>query len=283
MKTFLTLVLAAASSAAAAQTPAINPMPDGSRDMFVGVGVGVGPRYDGSDDTRVRALPLLQIEWSNGVFISGASAGMHLSSNPALEYGPLLGIKMRRSEAGEGLGVIGTTASLSPTVAAAIERQKRDGNGLDGMDPVPTRLQGGGFLNYYLSPTLRLANSVLAGAGRERDGAVWNVDLQQMAGPVSGRHAVSLSAGLTFANRSYNESAFGVSLPESFRSGNEIYLPGGGLNDIHAAVRWNWSLSPSWLLTTNARVVRLTGDAKHSPLVRRPSNFSVTTGLAYRF
>ena len=256
--------------------------------MYVGLAAIVMPRYDGSDDRRVRLLPLLQIQWSNGMFISGASAGMHLSANPSLEYGPLLSVKSRRSEAGEGMGVLGTNSNIGPSSPNSpgvlpTDRQFNRRNRLDGMDPVPTRLQAGGFLNYYLSPTWRITNSVLAGAGRNHDGAVWNVDVQQMAGPITARHALSLSAGLTFANRHYNESAFGVTLQEAFRSGNPVYAPEGGLNDIHAALRWNWSLSPSWLLTTNARVLRLNGEAKRSPLVRRPTDVSVSTGLAYRF
>lgn len=289
MKTILTLALAAVSSTAAAQTPAVNPMPDGSRDMYVGLGVGSAPRYEGARERKTRALPVIQVEWSNGIFLSGMGAGMHLSKNPDLEYGPLLAYKPRRSESGEGGGLIGTSGMLGQSLAPATgdastkTRVALTGNRLSGMEPVKGRLQAGGFFNVYLSPSLRVANTVLAGAGRDRDGAVWTVDLQQLSGSITTHHSLALSGGLTFANRSYNQSYYGVSLQEAFRGGNALYAPGGGLNDVHAGVRWNWTLSPSWILTSNARVTRLQGDARKSPLVERATTFSVSTGLAYRF
>ena len=291
MKIFSTLALAAASSAAFAQTPAINPMPDGSHDMYVGLGVMSSPRYEGGRERRVRAVPVIQVEWSNGVFISGTSAGMHLSSNPAVEFGPLLSFKPRRSASGDGLGAIGPTNSISngdvlapPTIATGWPPlSTKTNNPLAGVEPVPSRLQAGCFFNYYITPDLRLANSVLAGSGRDRDGVIWSVDLQSMARPISARHAISLSGGLTFANRNYNESYFGVTLQEAFRARVDTYSPGGGLNDVHASVRWNWSLSPSWMVTSGVRAWRLQGDAKNSSLAQRPTNFTVSTGLAYRF
>lgn len=286
MKTFLTLTLALASTAAAAQTPAINPMPDGSRDMYVGLGVAATPRYEGARERTVRLLPVIQVEWSNGVFISGMSAGMHLSNNPSLEFGPLLALKSRRSESGEGRSLLGANVmggnTLAPPNFLADVPLKTD-NRLAGMEPIGARLQAGAFLNYYVRPDLRLTNSVLAGAGHDRNGALWNVNIQQLAAPITLRHTVALSAGLTFANRRYNESYFGVRVQESFRGRNIVYSPEGGLNDVHAGVRWNWTLSPSWLLTSNVRVTRMTGSIKNSPLIERPTNVSVSTGLAYRF
>lgn len=288
MKTILALALAAVSSTAAAQTPAVNPMPDGSRDMYVGLGVGSAPRYEGARERKTRALPVIQVEWSNGIFLSGMGAGMHLSKNPDLEYGPLLAYKPRRSESGDGGGPIGTSGTVGQSLAPNLDVKLQTpvsltGNRLSGMEPVKGRLQAGGFFNLYLSPSLRIANTVLAGAGRDHDGAVWTVDLQQLSSSITTHHSLALSGGLTVANRSYNQSYFGVSLQEAFRGGNRVYAPGGGLNDVHAGVRWNWTLSPSWILTSNARVTRLQGDARKSPLVERATTFSVSTGLAYRF
>ena len=59
--------------------------------------------------------------------------------------------------------------------------------------------------------------------------------------------------------------------------------PDGGIKDINVGLRWNWTLSPSWILSTGVRVARLQGDAKHSPLVERPTTFLVSSGLAYRY
>lgn len=107
------LALAGACGAAHAQTPAINPMPDGSRDMYVGLGAQYAPRYEGAKDRRTTAMPMLQVQWSNGVFISGVSMGMHLSASPSVEYGPLVALAPGRDASGTkmfGLGTVGDNA-----------------------------------------------------------------------------------------------------------------------------------------------------------------------------
>ncbi|MFB9242303.1 MipA/OmpV family protein [Massilia antarctica] len=300
MRTLFALVLAGLVPAAWAQTPATNPMPDGSRDMYVGLGAVSAPRYQGAHERRVTALPLLQVEWSNGVFVSGMSAGMHLSSNPVLEYGPLVALLPRRSHSGSDrdwlgapvaavagesvptFGVIDKTGqSDRPSLVPAAE--KRRDNRLSGTDPIGARLQGGAFFHYYLSPSLRITNNLLGGSGRDRHGATWTVGLQHVARALSPHHTVSLSADLTLVNGSYNRSYFGVTEAESLRSGNDAYAPGGGLKDVALAARWNWALSPSWMLGSGVRAARLQGDARRSPLVERPNNVTVSTGLAYRF
>jgi outer membrane scaffolding protein for murein synthesis (MipA/OmpV family) len=255
-------------------------MPDGSRDMFVGLGAVSAPRYEGAERRKVSALPLLQVQWSNGLFISGTSAGWHLSADPALEFGPLAVLQPRRTEAGSGVGAdgpgdpVGTVFPLAPFRA-----QSR----LSGMDDIPTRLLGGAFVNLYLARQWRLTSSVLYGAGIERNGALLDLGIQQLATPLGRHHTVSLSAGLTAANRNYNTAYFGVSAENVLRSGNMAYNATGGLKDAHLGVRWNWTLSPSWMLTSNLQAKRLLGSAKNSPLVERPTNLTVSTAIAYRF
>ncbi|UUZ50035.1 hypothetical protein LP420_08350 [Massilia sp. B-10] len=57
-----------------AQTPATNPMPDGSYDSYVGLGIVAAQDYPGAMSGACRARPLLQFETSHGIFISGMSA-----------------------------------------------------------------------------------------------------------------------------------------------------------------------------------------------------------------
>jgi outer membrane scaffolding protein for murein synthesis (MipA/OmpV family) len=156
-------------------------------------------------------------------------------------------------------------------------------SGLDGMDPIGARLQAGGFFNWYLGGRLRITSSLLYGAGNARDGATLALGVQRVAARLSSHHSVSLSAGVTIANRAYNEAFFGVTADESGRSGYLEYQPSAGLKDVHAGARWNWALAPSWIVTSSLEASRLAGSAKHSPLVTRPTNLTVSTALAYRF
>jgi outer membrane scaffolding protein for murein synthesis (MipA/OmpV family) len=283
MNKLLVLALATLCSAASAQTPAINPMPDGSRDMYAGLGVLSGPRYDGAGSRKTSAVPVFQVQWSNGIFISGMSAGMHLSTRPSLEFGPLLQVQPARTDGGTGFVVVypGDHGG-SPSFLPQLERAVAD-NPLMGMDKLQARLLGGAFFNYYLAPQWRLTSSWLYGAGNGHNGAIAELGLQRLAVGLGAHHTLSFSGGLTVVNRKYNQAYFGVTQDEWVRSGNPVYEPAGGLQDARLGVRWNWTLSPSWLLTSNVQAVRLLGSAKNSPLVERPTNLTVSTALAYRF
>ena len=277
----LVLVLAAACGAASAQTPANNPMPDGSRDMYVGLGVVSTPEWDGARARKERALPLLQVQWSNGVFVSGMSAGMHLSDRPSVEYGPLVTLLPKRDASGIGNwigGMSGQGVKLQPTFAPASAP-----SGLHGMRDIGTRVEAGGFYNQYLTERLRVTSTLAYGAGNSRRGLRYTLDLQHLATDIAPRHKVSASVGLSFVNRAHNGAYFGVSAEESLLSGHRMYTPDGGLRDVHAGVRWNYALSPSWMLASQLQVTRLRGDAANSPLTQRSTNTTVSTALAYRF
>src|SRR5205085_8817265 len=121
---------------------------------------------------------------------------------------------------------------------------------------IGARLQLGGFYNYYPSPQWRLTSSVLAGAGREHDGARLELGVQRLAAVDGARHRVSLAAGLGVVNRQYNATYFGVTAEEAARSGFPAYRPGGGLQDVHVGARWNWVFTPSWMLTSSLQAKR---------------------------
>jgi outer membrane protein len=98
----------------------------------------------------VSALPVLQVEWSNGVFVSGMSAGMHLSSSPTVEYGPLLAILPGRDESGTGSEAGGVGERHGRSIAPGEKTLMLSGR-LAGMDEIGARLQFGGFFNTYLT------------------------------------------------------------------------------------------------------------------------------------
>lgn len=282
MHKLLALALAAACSVSNAQTPATNPMPDGSRDMFVGLGVVSAPRYVGAEARKQRALPVFQVQFSNGVFVSGMSAGMHLSSRPSVEFGPLLAVQPRRTSAGTDGGVGDAADNMSLTPLSGVRKAGRR-DPLSGMETIHARLQYGAFLNYYVTPQWRATSSLLWGAGNARNGGKLELGVQRVAAAIGPHHRLSLAAGVTVVNRSYQQAFFGVTEADSVSSVNAAYTPGGGLSDASVAARWNWALTPSWLLTSSVKATQLLGSANNSPLVERPTNLTVSTAIAYRF
>ena len=292
MKTLLALSLAGACGAVSAQVPATNPMPDGSRDTYVGLGVLAAPDYLGAGERRATLLPLIQLEASNGVFISGLSGGMHLSSTPGVEFGPLFALDRGRNGAGDrhGAGGIGEPVQgygVRPGETTMIAPDSRAAqlapNGLEGIADIKPRLLGGAFANVYLAPDVRLTSTLLYGAGNDREGVAATIGIQHLATEIAPHHKITLSAGMTIVNRSHNRAYFGVTQVQADASGYLPYAPRGGIRDAYVGAGWNWALSPSWMVTSSTRLTVLKSEARHSPLVKRSAGFTVSTGLAYRF
>ncbi len=277
-------------STAYAQVPAPNLMPDGSHDMYIGLGGISHPIYEGAHDTRLSVLPVLQMQWSTGMFLAGRRAGMYLSEGNGYEFGPVLSLEGGRTA--NKIGALGAAGSNSTSAFANSVGQliplppAAPGvrvNRLLGMATIPTCLTVGGFYNFQLANSLRLTNTALFGAGNDYHGLRWTTDMQYSFNSFSPRHTVSLSAGATFANQSYLQTYFGVSQIESQRSYNRAYSPSAGIKDVHTDVHWNWSWSSAWLLTSSLNLSRLSGSPANSPLVERRTNLSASTALAYRF
>jgi outer membrane scaffolding protein for murein synthesis (MipA/OmpV family) len=295
MRKLSTVVLfpafALACAGAGAQTPAPNPMPDGSSDMYAGLGAVSAPRYAGADQRRTRPLPVLQGQWSNGVFVSGMSAGLHLSTRPVLEYGPLLALHPGRDDGGDGARAIGIQRLAGegnlPNLTTALVQYNAtvlaSGNRLNGLPSIARRLQGGAFANVYVAPSLRLTSRALYGAGNEHRGATFHVGLQALNLVAQPHHSVMLEGELVLANRYYNQAFFGIDNDQSVNSGNPLYQAHGGWRDARIGARWNWTLTPSWMVVSALDATRQLGTTRTSPLVTRTTGVSVSTALAFRF
>jgi outer membrane scaffolding protein for murein synthesis (MipA/OmpV family) len=279
MRTLPVITLAAAPLLVSAQTPAARMMPDGSKDMYIGLGAVSAPRYRGAEERDTNPAVLAQVQWSNGVFLSGLSLGMHLSDAPALEAGPLLAIEPGRSVSGRqklsGVGGVDPMGSISMASIAGPET----GQTLRFTD-IRSTVGAGAFLNHYLDESLRLTSSFLYGVGESHNGLLLNLGVQKSFAPAP-HHRLALSAGATWANRRYTQEFFGV---DPLASGSTIsYAPSSGVRDIQLTLNWNWELSHLWLLTSQLSATRLMGPAADSPYVDRRNGLSVRTGLAYRF
>lgn len=279
LRPFLLPLALAACNAASAQTPSANMMPDGSRDMYLGIGIESAPRYEGMDDRRTQAVPALQAQWSNGIFVAGLTAGMHLSSTPGIEYGPLLAIEPGRRDTWVQAVYVNAAVSANTGVSYAYAQ----------VHEVGPRPEAGGFLNVYLSDSARIAASMLYGAGENRNGLIAQLDVQQSFHP-SAHHTLSLLAGFNWVNKEYMQSYFGVPHDSiALTPGGSVafvqdgFEPGAGFKDTHVSLHWNWEWSSSWMLTSQVMATRLEGNAADSPLTSRRDNFTVSTAIAYRF
>ena len=267
---------------AKAQTPSRNLMPDGSHDMYIGLGVIHRPKYEGAQTSKTTALPALQIQWSNGIFVAGMSAGMQLSESPQIEYGPLLTIAPGRTDSGiaNSVDIVNGQNGYASINTPQFEKKA---NKLTGLDVLQTRLLVGGFLHKQLTENVQSTNILTYGSGNQHNGLKLVSDLRYQIKNLAQHHTITLGSGITLVNQAYNQTYFGISQQESDRTGRNSYIASGGMKDIHADINWNWSFSASYLLTSKINFTYLTGSASKSPLVERRSNVSISTALAYRF
>lgn len=304
MKNFYALFFAllGTSGLCQAQTPAQNLMPDGSHDLYMGLGVVVRPNYEGSNKHKVRALPVLQMQWSNGAFIAGMNAGWHLSDQPQHDFGPLISIEPGRTTSGSG-NIIDGPNNVHTSDGDIFPESDVKKNSLSNLSTVKTRLTAGGFYHMQLNSQLRLHNQFLYGSGNDRNGLRFNSDLRFKFPELFSHQAITIGLGLQAVNQSYARSYFGVngagnslnsislfddiafakSSEPMAKTNVSSYRPKAGIKDVHVDIFWNVNLSSSWLITTKLNATYLLNSAANSPVVQQRKNISFSTALAYRF
>lgn len=228
-------------------------MPDGSRDMYVGMALTSRSSVESGTPRRLSLRPLLQVEWSNGVFASANGVvGLHLSRGGAAAYGPLL--------------------------AASNSRDPNESRRLRGSHTIDGSVDAGGYFDYYLGYNTRLGSRVMY----DRSAHGWRGDLsvQKSWSDLAPHHTLSISAGLSLADGAVMRERYEVSRAAG---GPRDYTPSAGLASAGVGVHWNYALSSKWLLSSSASATRLGDEAAASPVVERRNFFTISSGLAYRF
>lgn len=152
-------------------------MPEGTMELTVSAALGSGPARLGSATRSAFLLPQFSAEWSNGVFIDGLAAGVKLSRDPLLQYGPLLSLN---------LGA-----------------QRTDGS-RGGVRPA-----FGAFINVTPFNELTLHAHAVAPAGRDGHGVLLNLNAGSHTGPAP-HHVLSGGIGVNLADAGYMQGEFGA-------------------------------------------------------------------------
>jgi outer membrane scaffolding protein for murein synthesis (MipA/OmpV family) len=208
------------SDSAYAQSTTQNLMPDGSHDMYLGLGVLSRPFYEGSKDTKRVVIPVMQMEWSNGFFLAGMGAGWHLSNQLKHEFGPLVSLELNRTSNGISnmhtqIGVPGTSNCNTCSDSLGNGPHASLNNKLASAEKIQTRLLYGGFYNYQLTNNLRQINTLQFGAGNDQQGIRLSSDLRYQIKDILPHHHFTLGLGVTTINRAYARSYFGTTKRDS--------------------------------------------------------------------
>lgn len=151
-------------------------MPEETRELAIGVGLGNREEDEGSGMRSTYLQPYLEAKWSNGVFLQGLWLGRQFSNTPGLQYGPMITLARERS------APPGRDARLMPVFGA--------------------------FASYQLLHNLSFAAHAYRMAG-SRGGAAMNLQLVGHRS-LAAHHALVLAAGVRLADRRYLQAHLGA-------------------------------------------------------------------------
>lgn len=231
--------------------------------VLIGAGVRTIPAYDGASANVWQLIPILRYygrPWfartTQGILEGGAriepAKGFALGIQAAYEGGrPTRDSAFLRDHSVENIPV-----SASVGVHAELDHN---------IGPMPVT---------YL---LRLRPDVDRSQGTQ-------ADLRITGGVYGGeRFQAGIYVQATWADRSSNQSYYGITLQQSVTTGLPAYEPGGGLQKTYAGVLWSFDLAREWILVGGVDSLLMRGTAARSPLVQDRSNVYVSVALAYRF
>lgn len=223
----------------------------------VGLAALVGHQYQGSNERRTMALPLLDYRWANGWFAGTSNGiGYDFSSNPYMNYGLRLTADLGRSE----------------SRSAALK----------GMGDIDAKAEIGGFFNYAVGPDMVLTSSLRYGSGNANKNLLLDLGAAYSTTLGTGWR-LGLGVAATYINAEAMQGYFGVTAVQAARSAYAQYTPKAGIRDVRASASLTYQLNARTAITTALSASSLQGDAKYSPLTREANGLSGVLALSYGF
>ncbi len=239
---------------------------------YVGGAVVALPRYVGSDEYRLVAVPIGQLEYRGRVYVGGSQSAL----------GPGVGAYLLR------------TGSLAwdVGVTGAGARPESRGDALAGMGKRSAASFATTGVAYRLA-FVQASAGVAVGLGKEQ-GSYGSVSLGTEL-PVARRWIVGASTSATVADARHMAFDFGVSGEQSAERhallaagdarlrGVDVgtYAPSGGVKETRSAASVAYLLTPRSRVVAFAQGSTLSGEAARSPLVRKRTG--AMTGVAFGY
>lgn len=222
--------------------------------LILGAGAIYAPEYEGSEDYKVRALPV--INYRNGRFFAGSLGGVgyDLSNNEDLSFGPLLSYQFGRDE--------------------------DDNERLEGLGDIDGGADIGAFARWNLQP-FSVNTTVKYGLG-DVDGVQLKLGVGY-ALPLGPKDNLSFDASIDWADETVMSTFFGVTPEQSARSGLAAYDADSGIRRYGVGASWTHAYTPQIFSTLNAGIYQLGGEAADSPITTEKTGGIVGASVGYNF
>jgi outer membrane protein len=229
-------------------------------DVSLGLGLGLTPDYEGSEDYEGVLIPYASVVWSN-----------HMAFD-------LIGNKAKFNLIPSANWKGGLVGEFIP------ERDDVDSNKVDKLDDVDTSIMLGGFFGWE-NPSWTASIEAMADVADGNDGAIIRLNGGHRL-MINNEWRMGFGAFVTWADEDYTESYFGISLAESARSGLNDYDADEGFKDVGLNFRVIYQPWQHWGFMGLASYKRLVGDAADSPVVEDEGSENQLTGgvlVFYKF
>ena len=247
---------------------------DSPADVTLDLGGGaiLAPAFEGASKLRLLPIPYVSFDYKDTIFVSVQDGlGVNAINTRGLRAGPVLNVAFPRN-------------------------RSDDNSALKGMDNIDAGLQAGAFVSYELTEGLSFAlaaRQMVTGLGIEQnsrapEGLSAEASVTVSAPPLLGEKLfLSAAPSISFYDKAYMDTYFGVSARESSKSGYKAYDPGGGVAKAGLSIVALYGLTDQISLSGFGQYERLLGDAAQSPLVRgsggSADQFAAGATISYRF
>lgn len=229
-----------------------------------------GPDYAGADRRQIKLRPLWA--YQNGRFRISTSRASSLLGFGGEASGPGASLDLLSSE----------RFRLGVALRMDSGRYSNDSPRLAGLPDVKRTLRGKLYLGYAFDKHWSAGASVSQDLLGRRGGAVAGLDLGWRVRQ-GAETEWSLGTGVSFGDRRYMQSYFGIGEGVAEQTHQPAYRLGGMARDLHAGLGVTRSFGRHWLGFAGLGVSALLGDAAASPLTQDKTAVSGSLGLAYRW
>lgn len=251
----IALILASPAVAQSTEQPLPDPN-DRSNSVTIGVGAGIVPDYEGSDDYRI--IPAAAIRGRvSGISFFTRSTYLYVDvigrgDGPLeLDVGPIAGVRLNRTG-------------------------KIKDDFVDALPELDTAIEVGGFAgvtyhgltNPYDSLSFRVDVVKDVGGAHKSTLVTPTIDFGT---PLSRSFYVGLSASAEWAGGGYADYYYSIDAADALASGLPVYDADGGFKSWSLGILGNYALSGDltrgWSIFALGRYSKLAGDFRDSPIV----------------
>jgi len=230
-------------------------------DYSLGLGVGVVPDYEGSEDYEAVPVPYFSAQWKNNgryIRLDGSVLKINLLTDRTWSFGPLLQYRKKRDD-------------------------DVDNNAVSKMKKIDSAIEAGAFVGYKYE-SWDFGFQVATDVSNEHEGTLATARTGYTF--KADRMSTRIGASITYANSDYMDTYFSVDAKDSARSGLSTYNADSGIKDIGVDLMARYNMTDNWDIRGALAYIALLNDAEDSPVVDdegESGQFKASVVVIYKF